>query len=41
MTSIFVKGYEGKTLAFDFKSTMKISELKSLIRDRTGVAEDV
>jgi Ubiquitin family len=38
---IFVKGLEGKTMAFDVTPTMKISELKSLVRNTGGLPEDV
>jgi hypothetical protein len=38
---IFVKGLEGKTLALDVSPTMKISELKSLVRDRGGLPKDL
>jgi hypothetical protein len=38
---IFVKNLEGKSMTFDVTSTMKISEVKSLVRNRVGFSDGV
>ena len=38
---IFVKGLSNKTMALEVTPTMKVSELKSMVRDREGITDDV